>query len=312
MNFAEIYFDLLKRYSDTESIADITHTAKRMHDIFEQHSRILISYSGGSDSDCIVHFVCKYFPEHLEKCHFVFCNTGLEYEATKRHIKETEKRYGIHIVEVRGKSIPFVVKKYGLPILSKAKSQLINAYCRNVPWAVKYANGESKSHKFTLSKRQKELCKYVQEHGILISDKCCTLSKKQPIKDYIIKHGITLNVTGEREAEGGIRAMRQHSCYSEKSVCSKFMPLYWWSDRTKQIYKDSEGILFSDCYEIWGMQRTGCVGCPFNRHYKRDLAVIKKFEPQLFNACLNVFGTAYALTEKFNANSYGTKLDKIE
>lgn len=65
------------------------------------------------------------------------------------------------------------------------------------------------------------------------------------------------------------------------------------------IYGKAE-IRFSDCYEVYGMKRTGCCGCPFNPNIADDLQAMYEYEPRLFKACMNVFGQAYELTDKFN------------
>lgn len=78
------------------------------------------------------------------------------------------------------------------------------------------------------------------------------------------------------------------------------MPLYWWSNKVKEIFKLVEGIKYSDCYEVWGMKRTGCVGCPFGKDTAEELRMMKKYEPKLFNAVMHTFGEAYRLTDEFN------------
>lgn len=77
------------------------------------------------------------------------------------------------------------------------------------------------------------------------------------------------------------------------------MPLFFWNDETKQYYKESEGIRYSDCYEVWGMKRTGCVGCPCNSQVGEALKMIEKYEPKLYKACINIFGESYRLMDEF-------------
>lgn len=78
------------------------------------------------------------------------------------------------------------------------------------------------------------------------------------------------------------------------------MPLFWWSDSVKATFKAAEGIRYSDCYEVWGMRRTGCVGCPFGSDTAQELRLMMEYEPNLYKACMNVFGIAYELTDRFN------------
>lgn len=281
---------------------------------FRDHERILISVSGGSDSDCIVHLVCKYFPEYVEKCHFVFVDTGLEYEATRRHIDDLKKRYGIEIHKIRGMSVVTAVRRYGVPILSKIKSKFISLYLRGYPSGKKYVfqNGY-KLAKLRFTKNQQEMVHYLKDNGISVSEKCCDFSKKNPIYSYIKANGIDLNVTGERIAEGGQRAFIHKSCFEQGNHgVDKYMPLWWWSNETKADFKASEGIRYSDCYEVYGMKRTGCCGCPFNLDIARDLQAMYEYEPNLYKACMNVFGLAYELTDRFNCRRKKCLPDSIQ
>ena len=55
----------------------------------------------------------------------------------------------------------------------------------------------------------------------------------------------------------------------------------------------------SKCYSVYGLERTGCVGCPFGKDYKKELEVIKKYEPKLYNAVLNLFKESYDYIDKY-------------
>lgn len=77
------------------------------------------------------------------------------------------------------------------------------------------------------------------------------------------------------------------------------MPLWWWTDEEKADFKAKEKIRYSDCYEVYGMKRTGCCGCPFNIDVADDLQIMYEHEPNLYKACLNVFGQSYELMDRF-------------
>jgi 3'-phosphoadenosine 5'-phosphosulfate sulfotransferase (PAPS reductase)/FAD synthetase len=68
-----------------------------------QHPKAICSYSGGSDSDIMIHLIeeARKLAPSLPKVDYVFFNTGLEMKATKDHVKETAERYGVEIVEYR-------------------------------------------------------------------------------------------------------------------------------------------------------------------------------------------------------------------
>ncbi len=286
-----------------ETYDALFHTGAKLIEYFESHDEIMISVSGGSDSDCIIHLVCTYFPEYLDKCHFCFVNTGLEYQATKDHLTYIEERYGIEIKRLRGKSVVWTVRKYGFPILSKYKAQLIGKYVKGVPHAYKWIFEEKVTsfNAMRFTDPQKDLARYLKENGINVSAKCCDVSKKEPLFAYIKEHNIDLSCTGERKAEGGQRALAHKSCFEEGNHgIDKYMPLWWWPDSVKGVFKATEGIRYSDCYEVYGMRRTGCVGCPFNLNVADDLQAMIEYEPRLFKACMSVFGQSYELMDRFH------------
>lgn len=81
-------------------------------------SKIMVSISGGADSDVMLDLLLKICPK--EKMTFVFFDTGIEYDATKRHLDYLEKKYNIKIDRQRADvPVPLGVKKYGLPFISK-------------------------------------------------------------------------------------------------------------------------------------------------------------------------------------------------
>lgn len=293
------YEPLLKeKYPDVEVFSEIVRTFRKIIEHIGSHERISISVSGGSDSDCIVHLICTYFPEYLEKCKFVFVNTGLEYDATKRHLCDLEKRYGITIDQIRGQSVVTVVRKYGIPILSKQKSKEICDFMKGMKWATERVLTSKGRYGYT--DNQVKLAKYLKSNNINVSCRCCDYSKKKPIHTYINKYSIDLNVTGERKAEGGQRSSQHKSCFEQQKRIDKYMPLWWWSDDTKAAFKEAEGIRYSDCYEVYGMKRTGCCGCPFSLTIADDLQAMYQFEPRLYKACMKVFGQSYELMDRFH------------
>ena len=285
----------------------VRETEEKMRYFLKNHNSICVGVSGGSDSEIILHMIADTsLREFLPKIHFVFQNTGIEYRATLRHLDYMETRYGIHIDRIRGESVVSVVRREGLPILSKNFSHTVSQASRGAPSAWEKIKGEKKFHdgkqsRFNFTPAQRRLAEYILENGIPVSDKCCDLSKKKPFHEYLKQIHADLSISGERQAEGGARATR-HNCCFEQGDIDKYMPLWFWDDKTKQYYKERECIVFSDCYEVWGMKRTGCVGCPFNSRVGKDLELIKIYEPGLYKVCMKVFGESYKLMDDFEVH----------
>ena len=89
------------------------------------YKKVLCSISGGSDSDIVLDIVTKC--DNKKIVDYVFFDTGLEYQATRDHIKFLERKYNIEIETIRPKvPIPLSCKRYGQPFLSKRVSEMIS------------------------------------------------------------------------------------------------------------------------------------------------------------------------------------------
>lgn len=77
------------------------------------------------------------------------------------------------------------------------------------------------------------------------------------------------------------------------------MPVWWYLDSTKEIYRSHYNIERSRCYEEYGLRRTGCAGCPFGRYFERELEIIKTFEPKLYKTVNRIFEKSYSYTRNY-------------
>lgn len=292
------------------------------------HRKIFVGISGGSDSDIVLDLLEKVLKENKYnydcEIHYVFFDTGIEYEATKRHINELEEKYGIKIESIRAKvPVPLGVKKYGVPFLSKYASEMIERLQRH---NFDFANDGKKDFEELFEKYPK--CKialkwwcnkngkgssfninrfaYLKEFMIenpptcKISNKCCKGAKKDNGYDYIEENCCDLQILGLRKAEDGIRSTNIHSCYSESdSGCDQFRLIWWFTDTDKTQYKKHYKIQNSDCYEVYGMCGTGCACCPFGSRWEEELIITKKHESKLYVAVWAIFGESYEYTRKY-------------
>ena len=137
-----------------------------------------------------------------------------------------------------------------------------------------------------------------------ISAKCCDYCKKQLA--HSVQKDFDMIITGERRAEGGMRSVPRKGntalCFTETSSGQyRLRPLYYVTDADKAWYKDYYGIRYSDAYEVYGLTRTGCCGCPISYKAVEDLEKIRPYEPNVVKAAYNIFGKSYAYREKYNA-----------
>jgi 3'-phosphoadenosine 5'-phosphosulfate sulfotransferase (PAPS reductase)/FAD synthetase len=294
----------------------------------------MVSISGGADSDIMLDLIIRVAKDEnipLDRFHFVFFNTGIEYQATLKHLDELEEKYGITIERMRAITpVPLGCKNKGVPFLSKHISQnifrlqkhnfkfedkdfdtLLKEYpkcksalqwwCNCKPRA--NAKDQNKPTRFDIANTP-----YLKEFMVAhpptfkISDKCCNGAKKDNSKKFIKENNVDLCCIGVRKAEGGVRATAYKSCFSEatyKQSYDNYRPIFWFTNQDKKEYEEYYSIKHSDCYEKYGFKRTGCCGCPFNKDFEEYLKVVQQQEPKLYTAVNNIFKDSYEYTRAY-------------
>lgn len=209
-----------------------------------EHPKAICSYSGGADSDILMHMIeqARTILPTLPPVKYVFFNTGLEMEATKRHVKAMEEKYGIEIETVRPKvNIVQATRKYGIPFVSKIMSSGLEEWQKKgIPLSIadEYAAADDKEAKRQELRERYPHCesvinflcccnakgeprpniqlvinssKYMLDFirecppDFRISAKCCDYCKKQVA--HSIQKDYEMIITGERRDEGGMRSV---------------------------------------------------------------------------------------------------------
>ena len=276
----------------------------------------------------------------LQPVQYAFFNTGLEMQATKDHVKAMAEKYGVEITEYRPKTnIVLATKRYGVPFVSKIMSAGLGEWQKKgVPLSIaeEYEQAEDKAAKRQeLRERYPKsesvinfLCccnsageprpniqlvinssKYMRDFigecppDFQISAKCCDYCKKQLA--HSVQKDFDMIITGERRDEGGMRSVPRKDntslCFTETSSGQyRLRPLYYVSDADKAWYKEYYGIRYSDAYEVYGLTRTGCCGCPISYKAVDDLEKIRPFEPNVVKAAWAIFGKSYEYRRLYN------------
>ena len=165
------------------------------------------------------------------------------------------------------------------------------------------AAGEPRPNIQLVINSSKYMLDFIREYppDFQISAKCCDYCKKQIA--HRVQKPYDMIITGERRDEGGMRSVPRSEqwnktntmCFAETSDGKfRLRPLYYVSDRDKAWYKEYYGITYSDAYEVYGLKRTGCCGCPIS------LEKIRPYEPNVVKAAWNIFGKSYEYRMKYN------------
>jgi 3'-phosphoadenosine 5'-phosphosulfate sulfotransferase (PAPS reductase)/FAD synthetase len=276
----------------------------------------------------------------LSPVKYVFFNTGLEMQATKDHVKATAEKYGVEIEEHRPKvNIVLAARQHGVPFVSKIMSYGLSEWQKKgIPLSIaeEYDQAEDKAAKRKELKERYPKCeqvinflcccnsageprpniqlvinssKYMRDFiaeyppDFQVSAKCCDYCKKQLA--HRVQKGYDMIITGERRAEGGMRSVPRKDntalCFGETANGQyRLRPLYYVTDEDKAWYKEYHHIKYSDAYEVYGLTRTGCCGCPISYKAVEDLEKIRPYEPNVVKAAWNIFGKSYLYRQKYN------------
>ena len=144
-----------------------------------EHPKAICSYSGGSDSDILIDLIeLVRSIYNLPPVYYVFFDTGLEMDATKRHVKETATKYGIEIATIRPKkNIVISARDYGIPFVSKIMSTgLEGVQKKGIPLSIadEYAGAKNKNEK------RRELSERYPHCESEINFLCCCNKEGEP------------------------------------------------------------------------------------------------------------------------------------
>ena len=252
----------------------------------------------------------------------------------------TAEKYGVQIETVRPKiGIVRAVRKYGVPFVSKIMSGGMGEWQRKgIPLSIvdeynaaedkaavrralkeRYPGCESVINFLCCCNREGEprpniqlvinsskyMLDFIREHPptFQISAKCCDYCKKQIA--HQIQRPFEMVITGERRDEGGMRSVPRGDntalCFGETGQGQwRLRPLYYVSDSDKAWYKEYYHIRYSDAYEVYGLTRTGCCGCPISYKAVDDLELIRPYEPNVVKAAWAIFGDSYRYRQQYN------------
>ncbi len=291
--------------------------------VLEQYQNVLVSVSGGADSDDMVDVV-EHLKTERQRITYVWFDTGIEMAATKRHLADLQEKYKIEIKREKGAMpVAGAVKSVGYPFYSKNFSEsiyrlqrhgfewedepfdvLLKKYpnCRAALrwWCNNYKDGPHRPLQTEIgSARGMKEFMVKNPPNFLISKRCCDEAKKKAAYMAGRKYSADIQFTGVRRSEGGPRSTAIKSCMADGAHGKRHYPLFWWRDSDKKAFEVAYGIVHSDAYTVYGCTRTGCAGCPFAGHFEKELEMLHKYEPHLAVAVGNIFKPAYEYTRKY-------------
>lgn len=237
------------------TLADRIAKIKSINEQYDLENNAYVSFSGGKDSTVLHHLIDEALPEN--NIPRVFINTGIEYKATLKFVREMAAKDDRFIIWTVGKDIKKTLNTVGWPFKSKEHSQKLYEWKRG--WKSKSHMKYFRQLPDGFSPCPHALMYQIQDDFKMnISHFCCYEFKKKPIKDYMkqSKHKITL--TGMTKSEGGQRTTLNCIVTDKDGSLKKFHPLAVCSNEWEDWYIKSRSIKLSlYVFCKWAADATG-------------------------------------------------------
>lgn len=267
--------------------------------------QVCVSYSGGIDSEVLGHITNTMYPD----VPLVFDNTGLEYPDLVAHVK---KHRNVVILRPK-KSFKWVIENRGYPVVSKKVARFVRDLRKpftddNKNQTKLRLTGITSEGNYLPSMKLSSKWMRLIHAPFLISEECCDIIKKEPLKRYQKETG-RVPMIGVRSEEGGQRAVQIHrsglhgcNTYDAKHPISR--PISFWTNQEILRYIVDNNISYAPVYgkiltgsggELYttGEKRTGCMFCCFGVHLENEpnrFQRMEKTHPTQYKFCMEKLG----------------------
>ena len=202
-----------------------------------------------------------------------------------------------------------MIKNKGKPLRSKIRGEFIHRWNSGSHSQSVYENlilGVTKdgSRAKTSKLADRDMHMISPDFPINVGSKCCTYLKKKPFEKYAKQNELTGTIIGLRMDEGGARLLNTQRRILEsgkQKICTaidkkghiKKTPIIDWTDKDVEEFIKEYNVPLSRAYTEYGLDRTGCMGCPFSEKIATNLWILHEFEPNRYKASMHWLKDVY-------------------
>lgn len=274
-------------------LQDRIQKIQQINEQFDLRNCSYVSFSGGKDSAVLSKLIDLALPAN--NIPRVFCNTGIEYGEVVKFVKKQQEKDNRIVIINSGVNIREMLEQNGYPFKSKEhahKLQLLQqgSKCQSIKsYFTESADGRTRHNCPKMLMYQKD-----GFNKFKVSDKCCTILKKQPMAKWAKENKRPIAIIGIRTAEGGQRAQVKNCLYYQRDKLKKFSPLLVCDDDFVEKFIEKYSVeLCKLYYAPFNFKRTGCKGCPFNINLEKELTLLGVYFPAEKKQCEQIFAPVY-------------------
>lgn len=283
---------------------------------------IFVSFSAGKDSCVLSDLVAQVWSINLDilkgkPLTLVYSDTGMEFLEVKKHANifkdylESKYNISIDLIIVKPKvNAHYVFREVGYPIISKKIARQLRDltnptdknYCSRRLYSTGLKIDGTQSKSFEMANKWKRIFnvdkdKYIANIPFKVSEQCCNLLKKQPLKDYEKQSG-TKTIVGTMASDSDTREQGWL-----KTGCNNFnkdgqsKPISFWLEQDILTYIKQFNIPIASVYgeiiddgsgklKTTGEHNTGCKYCMFGCHLEKGetrFERLKQIEPKQYD-----------------------------
>lgn len=275
---------------------------------------VSVNFSGGKDSTVLLDMARRVYPD-IEA---VFVDTGLEYPAIREFVKTKEN---VNILKPK-MNFKKVLDTYGYPVVSKEVSEAVKEARIGLAkgdgsysYRIERLRGTYKDKDGNPSRYNKKKWGFLLEAPFKISDECCDVMKKEPLKRYQKESG-KYPIIGTMAAESLLRrnSWLRFGCNIVDSREPRSRPLSFWTEQDilkylvitnipyasvyGDIVEEDQMTMLEPRYTTTGAKRTGCMFCMFGAHLEERpnrFEQMKETHPKQYDYCINKLGCGEVL-----------------